>query len=404
MANVVTPWPPVTFEERPWTSAAGYVSRTQQRRHAGPYLAAVLPEIAGAAVSLPPALTAEAEEAAQELVRFDTSISNTLGAAAQLGPMSAVLLRTESAASSQIENLTVGARQLALAELGEHSNRNARIVTGNVRSMEAALALSEVVDEGTVLAMHRALMEDSDPENAGRWRTEQVWIGGSNIGPHRAAFVPPHHEHVSRAMKDLIAFADRDDVPSIAHTAIVHAQFETIHPFTDGNGRTGRALVHAMLSNRRLTERVTVPISAGLLTNTADYFGALDHFRQGDVEPIVRQFVDAVFFAIGSGRRLVDDLRAVRDSFNDRLTARRDSVAWRIADAVIGQPVINNSYVTSQFGVTDVAAQRAIDRLVECGVLRSGAQRARNRVWQADDVLRALDDFAARIRRVPPSA
>ena len=351
-------------------------------------------------MELPAAVHAEAEEASRELVRFDERISRDLDDVGELAPLSAILLRTESAASSQIENLTVGARQLALAELGERASRNAQIVTANVRTMEAAVALSKSIEGSTLLAMHQALLGGSDPDQAGRWRDEQVWIGGSNIGPHLADFVPPHHDHVPAAIDDLIVFAARDDIPVLAHVAIAHAQFETIHPFTDGNGRTGRALVHAMLSGRGLTRRVTVPISAGLLVNTAEYFTALTTYREGDVEPIVRQFIDATFFAIGNGQRLVENLREVRASYSERITARSDSIAWRIADVLLGQPVISNAYVVNKFGVSDVAAQRGIDRLVEAGVLRSGAQRDRNRIWQADDVLRILDDFASSIRRV----
>ncbi len=189
-------------------------------------------------------------------------------------------------------------------------------------------------------------------------------------------------------------------MPALAHIALAHAQFETIHPFTDGNGRTGRALVHAMLNSRRLTSHVTVPISAGLLVNTGSYFDALTHFRSGDPEPIVRQFVDAAFYAIGSGRRLVDELRSVRAAYQEQTTARADSTAWKLIDRLMAQPVVNSGYVVEAFGISGVAAQRAIDRLVESGVLREVTQRARNRVWQADGILTALDDFAAGIRRV----
>ncbi|MFI5775654.1 Fic family protein [Nocardia sp. NPDC051570] len=377
-----------------------HASRTQLRRHAGPYLAAVGPAIAEVPIRLPVALLTEAEEAAHELARFDAHVSSELGSECELGPMSAVLLRTESSASSQIENLTVGARQLALAELGEHSNRNARIVTANVRSMEAAVALSRHVDAETILAMHRELLAESDPDHAGQWRTEQVWIGGSNIGPHAADFVPPHQDLVPAAIDDLIAFVHRDDIPALAHIALAHAQFETIHPFTDGNGRTGRALVHAMLSGRELTRHVTVPISAGLLVSTTSYFNALMSYRAGDPEPIVRQFVDATFFAIGGGTRLVEQLSAVRRDYRERVTARRDSAVWRIIDALVAQPVVNTPFVVRTFGVSEVAAQRAVDRLVEAGVLHQTSKQARNRVWQADEILHALDDFAASIRRV----
>jgi len=391
-------WPAVGYESRPWSVPPGLASRTQQRKHAGPYRAAVVPAIATAAVSIDAGLIAEAAEAAQELVRFDTSVSAQLGAAAELGSMTAILLRTESAASSQIENLTVGARQLALAEIDAHASRNARLVVGNVRAMEAASALSRTIDEATILDMHSALMGSVD-ERAGRWRTEQVWIGGSNVGPHRADYVAPHHDRVPSAMCDLVEFVARTDIPSLVHIALSHAQFETIHPFTDGNGRTGRALVHAMLAVARIVNRVTVPLSAGLLTETGHYFDALGEYRAGEPSPIVRVFIDAAFSAVERGRVLVQNLNDVRSTYRDRLTARRDSVAWQIVDALIGQPVIDNAYVTERFGVSDVAAQRAIDRLVDVGVLSGSGDRRRNRMWQADEVLQALDEFAAEIKR-----
>jgi len=141
---------------------------------------------------LPSEVVGDVDEAGQEIARFDEYISSSFGEhSGEIAPMSAVLLRTESASSSQIENLTVGARQIVLAELGEHSSKNAQIVTGNVRSMEAALALSQKIDDATILTMHDALLSSSQPGHVGRWRDQQVWIGGSNIGPHLADFVPP---------------------------------------------------------------------------------------------------------------------------------------------------------------------------------------------------------------------
>ncbi|WP_062994645.1 Fic family protein [Nocardia mikamii] len=395
-----TSWPPVTYEQRPWAVQDVAASRTQLRRHAGPYSAAVVPAIAALPVGLPVELLAEAEEAAAELARFDAHVSAELGGDCELGPMSAILLRTESAASSQIENLTAGARQLALAELGEHANRNAHIVAANVRAMEAALELGREVHAEALLSMHRALMSATDPDHAGRWRTEQVWIGGANLGPHRADFVPPHHDRVVVAMDDLIRFVQREDIPALVHAALAHAQFETIHPFTDGNGRTGRALVHAMLGGRGLTRHVTVPISAGLLVNTSAYFDALDRFRAGDIQPIVRQFVDATFFAIGDGRTLVEQLRSVRARYRAITTARADSVVWAVIDSLVAQPIVTTAYLIRTFDISGVAAHRAIDRLVEAGVLREVTRQARNRVWQADEILAALDEFAAGIRRV----
>ena len=197
----------------------------------------------------------------------------------EVSPFGAILLRSESASSSKIENLTSSARSIALAELGSDKRRNAAEIVANVHAMKAAIDLADRIDEQAILAMHTALMIDHRPEITGRWRDDQVWIGGSDYGPHQADFVPPHPDRVPDAMTDLIAFAERDDIPALIHAALVHAQFETIHPFPDGNGRTGRALVHSILRRKGVTRNVTVPVSAGLLTDTAGYFDALTAFR-----------------------------------------------------------------------------------------------------------------------------
>jgi Fic family protein len=117
--------------------------------------------------------------------------------------------------------------------------------------MTAAIALSNRIDADAILAMHRVLMADTDPDIAGRWRSQQVWIGGSDLGPHDALFVPPHHARIAPAMADLVRFVARDDLPALTQAAIAHAQFETIHPFPDGNGRTGRTLCTRCCGPRR---------------------------------------------------------------------------------------------------------------------------------------------------------
>ncbi len=370
------------------------------RKHAGRYAAAVVPRIAVAALPLTAELAADVAEAEAAVSRFDEYISSTLGPrTSELAPISTILLRTESASSSQIENLTVGARQIALVQLGEVASRNASIVSSNVRTMEAAIGLADRLGLETVLELHRTLLIASDPHGAGRLREQQVWIGGSSIGPHRADFVPPHHAMVREAIDDLFMFLERDDLPVLAHAAIAHAQFETIHPFTDGNGRTGRALVHALLTSREVTTRSTVPVSAGLLHEVDRYFDALGEYRRGRPEAIIERFCEASRFAAGRGRTLVDDLQVVRQRNAGRIVARSDSIAWQINDALVGQPVINTRYVVEALGASRPAADRAIRQLVECGVLVETTNKGRNRIWQSTDVLRVLDEFAAAIRR-----
>jgi Fic family protein len=314
-------------------------------------------------------------------------------------PLASILLRTEIASSSEIENLTSGAGQIALAELGERAPKNAQLVVGNIRAMQAALVLSETLTPGAVLEMHRALLEHSDPQTVGDWRGEQVWIGGGSLGPHTAQFVPPHPERVPGLMEDLLRFANRTDLPRLAQTAIAHAQFETIHPFPDGNGRVERALIQAMLRSGHLTRNVTVPVSAGLLRNTADYFDALGAYRQGDIAPIVRAIAEASFAAVRNGRALVSDLEGVRREWSGRITARRDSAVHRLVELLLRQPVIDAATAASQLGISGVNAQVAIDRLVDAGILTQLTSGKRNRIWQAAAVISALDAFGARARR-----
>ena len=322
----------------------------------------------------------------------------------EIAHFSAILLRGESAASSRIENLTASARAIAEAEIAEvesgtHRRKNAAEVVANTRTMIAALALSGNIDSSSVLAMHHALMNETDPNNAGRWRTEQVWIGGGNLGPHLALFVPPHHDRVPDAIDDLMKFIERDDLPVLAHTALAHAQFETIHPFADGNGRTGRALVQAMLRHSQLTRNVTVPVSAGLLSDTKAYFDALTAYRLGDPIPIVSQFAEASFKAVANGRVLVEELRQIRQRWQQVIKARSDSSVWKLADLLLRRPVINARVVAEELSLDAGNVHRYIKPLLDARILVVSHDVKRNQVWRSGEVLAALDGFAARAGR-----
>jgi Fic family protein len=392
-------WPALSYETLPWSSRypPGLASRRQTARHQGPYRAAILPEIATRHPNLRPAVLAEAEDASHEIARFDADMGG------EIAPFRSVLLRSESAASSRIENLTASARAIAEAEIGAADRHNAVEIVANSRAMEAAVALADRLDADAILAMHHALLEEIDPAIAGRWRAEQVWIGGTAIGPHEASFVPPHHTRVPAAIDDLVKFMRRDDVPVLVQAAIAHAQFETIHPFPDGNGRTGRALLHSMLRSKGLTRNVTVPVSAGLLTDTGAYFDALDTYRLGDPSAMVGRLAEASFAAIANGRTLVIELREIRERWTSRISARRDSAVWHVADLLLRRPVVNSRLLTRELGLAPSNVYRYIEPLVDAGVLREFTDRRRDRAWRSTEVLGALDAFAARAgrRRLP---
>ncbi len=383
---------PVTYENVRWEPQGRRYASASPPKY-GTYHPVVPADIADLVLDLPPSVLADAESASREITRFDAELGG------EIAPFAAVLLRSESAASSQIENLTASARAIAEAELpGGKAKRNAEMIVGNTAAMHAAIALSDTVDAAAIRAMHRALMVNEPRHTPGEFRTEPVWIGSGST-PIGATFVGPRHETVPGAIGDLVAFAQRADVPTLPQIAVGHAQFETIHPFTDGNGRTGRALVQAMLRNKGLTRQVTVPVSAGLLADTDAYFAALTSYRDGDPAPIVERFSQATILAIANGRHLVTDLRDIRQSWNSVLTARSDSAVWKVADLLTRRPVMNAALLAQELGIETTNAHRYLNPLTQAGILIETTNGPRNRVWGSPEVLAAIDAFAERAGR-----
>lgn len=396
--------PPVLYEQHYWVAETdGMRSRAAMAGASGTYESAMPPKIARLELSLPTDLAADVEEATQLLTRFNLYARVKLGNdTASLGPMSSILLRTESTSSSQIENLTVGARQLALAEIDQSTSQNASVVVANVRAMEAALELAERLDSTAILTMHEQLLQ-SQPgweEHAGRYREQLVWVGSSPVTPIGASHIAPQAHYVSAAIEDVIEFMQRDDLQVIAQAAIAHAQFETVHPFVDGNGRTGRALVHALIRAKDVVTDTTAPISAGLLRDTDGYFAALNEYRQGNARPIVERFANAARFAATSGTRLVDALTEQLEQAREQLEQlRADAVGRRLLPHLIAHPVINAALVKDLLKASNMTANRALTQLADAGVIEERTGKQRSRVWQHNGILNVLDAYAQSIHR-----
>lgn len=380
-------WPRVETETLPWSPTPGTYPRRAAKKMPREYEAAVVPKIANQQLRLSEETRALVEQATVAAVRFDTTDAH------RVVPFTPLLLRSESAASSRIEQLTSLARKVLEAEVTGRGRGNAALIAANTRQMEAAVERARASVDG-IVEMHRILLTDSAPEIAGVLRNAQVWIGGSDYSPAGAMFVPPHQRHLGKLMEDLGEFMARDDLPALAQAAIAHAQFETIHPFADGNGRTGRALVHVVLRERSLTTSSALPLSAGLLTDTAGYFAALDAYRGGDVDRIVQLFARAAIDAAERGSWLAGELVAVRDEWNEQLTARADALAWRVLDLLLQQPVLTTAAVSAEFGVSAETARNALDRLEADGLVISAQLDKRQRGWRSPDVLALLDEFA----------
>ena len=390
----------VRYEVKPWESRLpdDLVSRRLAQRLPRTYQPAIPAPIAEAAFVLPSDLATAAEDAARAITHLDEYAGRVLGGQA-VAPLGSVLLRSESASSSQIENLTVSARQLAVAELGLSVSANAELVVGNVAAMKASIELADRLDTSAILAMHATLLASQPHAGPGVWREVPVWIGSSALSPEGASFVPPAPERVPACMADLVAFLGRTDLPAVIHAGVAHAQFETIHPFVDGNGRTGRALLHAMLRAAGIIRQTTVPVSAGLLSDLDSYIAALTAFRSGDFAPIVECLAEASTRATILGRWLIDELAALTQARIESARPRAGSALASLIYQIAGQPAVTVASIAATLRVSDAAARRAVDQAVDAGILNATSDKRRNRVWIDRHVIDILNTFAQRAGR-----
>lgn len=389
-------WPAIGFEELAWepgAQATWGVNATRGGR-AETYRAAVVPPIEGRVPELSESTRLDAEEASHELARFDAELGERV---ASFAP---VLLRSEAASSSQIENLTASARAIFSAELGVRRNRNAEEIAANTRAMQAALELADSLSAEAILDMHRVLMAGQPRHTPGQWRDQAVWIGTRFDSPVGAAYVAPVHERIPELATDLVQYMNGSTASPLVTVAVAHAQFETIHPFTDGNGRMGRALAQAMLRHWGVTRNVAVPVSAGPLADVDGYHAALDAYRAGDVEPIVQKFSAASFRAVANARQLVADIDRIRREWDARLTVRKNSNAWPLLDVLARRPVLDSATTAAELGVQQPNVYPPLRALTDAGIVKSRAEHKLGPFWRSDEVLAAIDAFAERAKKV----
>lgn len=392
-ANQDPAWPSLAHEPQTWVSAAAWGVRAKLGGQTLTYESAVPPDIASLTPRPTSEVNAQAADAERELSRFDAELGERVAAFAP------ILLRSEAASSSQIEHLTASARAILSVELGAKNKANAAEIVANTRAMQSAINLADHVSASAVLEMHGALMAESSIHKPGAWRNEPVWIGTRSDSPRGADFVAPHHSRVPSLIDDVLAFAARTDVPPLVSVAVAHAQFETIHPFTDGNGRTGRALAQALLRHRRVTTNVAVPVSAGLLADVDGYHAALTAYRAGDVSPIIESFAHAALRAVANARQMVREIDAIKASWADRLTVRKSSNAWRLLDVVARRPVLTAAVAAQELGVRVPNIYPPLRALTDAGILAEKNEHQVGPFWRSPEMLQAIDNFAERAGR-----
>ena len=326
-----------------------------------------------------------------------------------LAPLARLLLRTESIASSKIEGLQTSVRQLARAEAkleaGGKASATTLEVLANINAMQLALDKAVALDRlvvPEVVAIHHCLMKRTTNAEriAGQIRTSQNWIGGNDYNPCGADFVPPPPEELKALLDDLCKTINDDRLPPIVQAAIVHAQFETIHPFADGNGRVGRALIHVVLKRRRVAPAYVPPISVVLATNRDRYVEGLTRFRGDKVTDWIEQFAVAARTAAQLARAYLAELHELSVAWRERVSARpnpprSDAAAWALIEALPGNPVISAAVAAAATGRSKPQIYEAIEQLQGAGVLVPLSTSRRNRSWEVDGLLGLLERLAA---------
>ncbi len=325
-----------------------------------------------------------------------------------LAPLARLLLRTESIASSKVEGLQVGVRELARAEARHETGRNvgptALEVLANIDAMQIAVDAATNADVFTadqITAIHTRLMEHSPNASriAGQIRASQNWIGGNDYNPCGADFVPPPPEYVSFLLDDVCTAVNDETLPPLVQAALVHAQFETIHPFLDGNGRTGRALVQVVLRRRGLAPDYVPPISIVLANAKDRYLAGLTAFREDRIEAWVEHFAaaaaGAALLAEGYLRRVGALVAEWRKRLADASAPRSDAAAWAVIEVLPAHPIITAPVAAAAVRRAKPSIYEAIRQLEGAGVLIPLSAGSRNQSWEAVGLLDLLADLEA---------
>lgn len=350
------------------------------------------------------------DEAVAAVADATKALSELNGSLPRLSSLSALaknLMRSEAIASSRIEGLVLSQKRLARAAYkGEGRgavDRRATEILANVSALEQAVALGARAKEigvSDIEDIHRTLLRFTWEEIAGVLRDSQNWIGGSDYHPLEAAFIPPPPRHVKPLLKDLCRFIGRQDLAPVVQAAIAHAQFETIHPFADGNGRVGRALIYTVLRRRDESPHYIPPISLVLSGEPRAYVEGLVDYRAGRISEWCTLFAAATARAARGAGELASRIEALQQSWLEQLgNPRRDSVVHELIASLSAQPVIDVAAGRRLTGKSHVAVGKALGALEQAGVLQRLNERKWGHLWECGALIDLVSDFEAEMSR-----
>jgi len=313
-------------------------------------------------------------------------------------------VRKEAVLSSQIEGTQSSLQNLLMAEARLHdpdAPADVSEVVNYVKAMNHGLAcLVELpVSVRLIREIHAELMRGGRGGRLtpGELRTSQNWIGPAGCTLREATFVPPPPHEVPQALSDLERFLHSESsLPLLVQVGLAHAQFETIHPFLDGNGRLGRLLITFLLTERKRLARPVLYLSHYFKRHRAEYYDRLQAVRdEGDWEGWLGFFLRGVTEVANQATQTVAAILRMREDYRVRITERLGRAAGnghRILEKLFDHPIVTVATVRKWLDVTPAGANQLVSRLVDVGVLSEITGYARNRRFRFEPYVRLFEE------------
>jgi len=314
---------------------------------------------------------------------------------------SSMQVRKEALLSSQIEGTQATLDDIFDPAVETNANQNVAEVVNHVRATDYAVQkLKELPLCNRLLReTHRILMEGrrGQEKTPGYFRTTQNWIGGHGSAIKNARYIPPSPDDMTEAINNLELYINEDEISNninlLAKAALIHYQFETIHPFLDGNGRIGRLLLTLFLIEKKALSAPVLNVSFSLKRNRAEYYDRLMIVRErGDYEQWIRFFLLALIESADDAISAIDKLGALRDK-NIGLLAeggRETKTARALFEYVQANPIIGIKKTADALGVSFNTASEAVNKLRGLGILKQTGGARRNRLFAYEDYLEIL--------------
>ena len=333
-------------------------------------------------------------DANKQLVKLDTAsqlISN-----ADL--FISMYVRKEALISSQIEGTQCTLDDVLDPEVEANANLDVSDVINYVNATQYALKRLERLPLccRLIREIHEVLMENvrGQDKTPGEFRHSQNWIGPANCSLKDARYIPPNVEDMQTAMSDLEKYINENvDYDPLIRAALIHYQFETIHPFLDGNGRIGRLLILFYLMEQRLIEKPVIYISYFLKKNQIEYYDRISEVRRtGNFEQWIRFFLEAVSKAASDSLEAIRQLSVLHDTNVEKLpkTTRSKDNLRAVFDYIEQYPIIDIKRTAKELEVSYNTVAAAVRKLVELGILQETTNAARNRVFAYEEYLAIL--------------